>query len=232
MRVDCELCGRSFHPSSISAHIYQFHTENKPLRIDPVDEIEKPIQEIVTEGRSRRKAAEKAINLLQNITTEENDTNEQLFVPKIMYRRPDNPNRSVLTASLIKNLKKELKTNGSLNCKFKNCMYICSDLEAMKKHLVVCPIREEDDYTCRVCLFTSKEEEIIKEHVYNEHVQKPRDTVLKVKEEEDEEDEDEDEEEIPVEEEEKLVPILHTADSSPHKSKKSMWKTSKCHFLS
>lgn len=201
MRVTCEICQKTYHPSSLPSHMYQNHGEKK---IQHKKIQEKTLDTLPTEGRTKRKAAEKAINILQNVTKEDEEevikTDQPLSVPKILYRRPDNPNTSVIGGSLLKRLKKELANSGSVSCKFKDCKYKCTTTDEIKKHLSICPVKEDDDYICRICLYITKDENDIKNHCIEIHMKQKIKGVRK-----DEDDDDDDEEEIEVSESEEDV---------------------------
>ncbi|XP_066583458.1 uncharacterized protein [Prorops nasuta] len=163
--MTCPVCKAIMKPSSISFH-ERFHRqmEQKKLLQESSDS---------QEGKSKRKAAERAVSKIQEFTEQVADDpltkrakmNNMSFrnlisFPKYVRRIP---------GIIKKQWNDNLVSVGKAKCRTATCTFISSSYKDICEHYAKCGFAAQSDYRCKICKFSTLLEKEIYDHIEEIH---------------------------------------------------------------
>ncbi|XP_058802293.1 uncharacterized protein LOC131670594 [Phymastichus coffea] len=172
--VTCDQCGSKFKPSSM-----EYHERQHRLEIEGKKKREKEMMETIidiSEPRSKRKAAEKAVSKISEFTALVKDDDGRSVAKKLKLSSPHIKKfiqkplaTKKISSVLITKWKRELDNNQDASCTQLGCQFTCKSMDEIRKHYSLCNFTATENYVCKVCRFqTLLEDEIIK-HAAEKH---------------------------------------------------------------
>ncbi|GJQ69719.1 hypothetical protein Trydic_g22289 [Trypoxylus dichotomus] len=182
LKVECSLCKRKMLPVSLPRHMALTHERESAETIKLKDVGNEP----VVLG-SKRKAAYKATEIIQNYINDNPNENKKYF-KGVRFRSKD---------EVITKFNEDIRNLGVASCVYENCNYSATDAEDLFQHLDTCSAKGVKEYTCNFCLATYKTRISVRKHINETHSSGTQEDLiiqnLSSEEEEFQEDEDQDE---------------------------------------
>lgn len=168
LMIQCPRCNSKIKPTSVYTHEKNCQKEKLNLSYDYQNELEENLDCTTSQGRSKRKAAQKAVTKISEFTSEIIPHSEKI-TPTTIYNFIKRPQlKRKIKRSLRNAFQKELEETGIARCR-QQCNYYGVTLEIICDHYTKCNFQPQENYVCKVCNLHSKIQKEIKDHIIDKH---------------------------------------------------------------
>ncbi|XP_033229922.1 uncharacterized protein LOC117181408 isoform X2 [Belonocnema kinseyi] len=169
LMVQCPRCMSSVKPTSMYTHERNCQREKVPPSLGTFYESEENPELNTSQGKSKRRAAEKAVSKISEFTTAVRANAEEVTPHTVKYFIQKPALERKVRGTLRNAFYNDLDLSGKADCRQPGCQFSGTTLESICEHYAKCNFEVQENYICRICNFHSLIHKEIMDHVLEKH---------------------------------------------------------------